>query len=125
MFYIKQLELLYCDIKNTANRSTAMDLIKEVEVYKAVTRDDAREIVLEILNQHGGVHALSPKILTNSSGSMYIECDHPIKTYNVQGSTDIKCLALEINYDKFAEENSMISSEMKTFEESLGPKFSL
>lgn len=124
MFLIKQLECLYCDVKNP-NRLMDRDQICELDAFKARSREDAKEIILEILAKNGGLKKLGPKILSNDSGNMWIECDQPYKVIKGHGFTDIKCLAIQIKFFEESEESTLITHEMASFAEALGPKFSL
>jgi hypothetical protein len=88
MFLIKQIEFAYFDVKNS-NRVTYFDSKREVDNFVTDSREAAKDAVLSILRQMGGVNKLAPKILSNSTRSMWIECDQPFAVSTQQDKTNV------------------------------------
>ena len=124
MFYIRQLECIYCDVSNQ-NRSTDRDVVKDIETFRAKTSDEAREIVLQVLGRVGGIERLGPKILARNAENMWIECDRPTRETKNQGLVDVFVLAFEITFREKYEDNIAGRQSLNNFALSLGPSFSL
>lgn len=123
MFFIKQLECMYCDTKNPA-RNTERDRIKEIECIKAQSVKDAINSVYDILERFGGARKLHPKILFNTKGTMWIECDRALKIIQTDGIVDLKCLAIQVEY-KALDGDMGLDSDLGMIEKLLGPEFYL
>jgi hypothetical protein len=127
MIFIKHYECLYCDIKNPI-RSFDRDRVKDIDVYQVRTIDEAKEVILQVISKYGAIESLSPKILSNSQGKMWIECDRPFRTAEANGCIDIKTLALEIttlHRELVDSEETSFEATLRRVELSLGPAFHL
>lgn len=95
MYLIRQLECDYYDIRNNT-RDQNSDRIKELHNYKSESLKDARKMVLQVLDEYGGIRRLSPKIIMQNDQCVWIECEIPFQKKVQNGAINIKCLAFEI-----------------------------
>jgi hypothetical protein len=123
MFFVKHLECVYGDTKNPL-RNTSRDRVREIECYSFHSLDEAKDAIFSILDRYGGIRKLTPKIISNSRGVMWIECESAFQMYEANGVVDLKCLAFEIQFRE-PESTQDMDTGMKSFASALGPSFYL